>query len=105
MALEGKLKGLDGTVCSDCGAVLELRVCRSAAGYYLGYFCDQCGPYSRETGYYPTREEAEEELAKEVPDKLRTTEFKPAPFEFLSVTTLPLERGSFSGYARRNRPR
>ena len=54
---------LNGCRCSECGAVLPLMVCSSAAGYYLGYFCDNCGPYSRESGYYRTRQEAENALA------------------------------------------
>lgn len=62
MALEGELKGLNGTNCSCCGRHLELEVCQSGAGYYLGYFCEKCGPYSRETCYWQTREEAEEAL-------------------------------------------
>ena len=28
------------------------------AGYYIGTWCG-CGPYSRESGYYRTREDAE----------------------------------------------
>lgn len=39
------------TKCMDCGTTLTLQVCSSAAGYYLGFQCDCCGPYSRETGY------------------------------------------------------
>ena len=42
--------------CSDCGPVRGPLVLSSAAGYYVGYACD-CGPsYSRETGYFRTRE-------------------------------------------------
>ena len=37
-----------------CGKVLELQVLRSAAGYYIGTFCENCGLYSRESGYYPS---------------------------------------------------
>ena len=44
--------------CTDCNIVLKNEVCRSAAGYYIGTMCD-CGPYSRESGYYPSRESAE----------------------------------------------
>ena len=44
--------------CEDCGVKLELQVLRSAAGYYIGAICD-CGPYSRESDYYPSREKAE----------------------------------------------
>ena len=39
--------------CSDCGVTVRLQVCQSGAGYYIGTMCD-CGPYSRESGYYPT---------------------------------------------------
>jgi hypothetical protein len=34
------------------------------AGYYVGFWCDRCGPYSRESGYYQSREEAEKALSK-----------------------------------------
>jgi len=41
--------------CNDCGVETILQVCKSGAGYYLGTYCN-CGPYSRETGYYETKE-------------------------------------------------
>ena len=44
--------------CSDCGVVIVLKVHHSTAGYYIGAWCN-CGPYCRESGYYPTREKAE----------------------------------------------
>jgi hypothetical protein len=40
---------------------MEPSVQRSAAGYYVGTWCD-CGPYSRESGYYQTAEEARSAL-------------------------------------------
>ena len=43
----------------DCGKHLTLEVLKSAAGYYLGYFCPNCGPYSRVSGYFNTEEQAE----------------------------------------------
>ena len=43
----------------DCGHDLPLQVCQSAGGYYLGRWCNNCGPFSRESGYYATHEEAE----------------------------------------------
>ena len=49
--------------CSDCGVTPRLQVCRSAAGYYIGTYCN-CGPYSRESDYFDTRELADAELAK-----------------------------------------
>lgn len=83
MALPGELSGLNGVTC-DCGEELPLKVCMSAAGYYLGYFCNYCGPWSRETGYYAAREAAEEDLKQMAedetpPEALRDTEFHPGP--------------------------
>jgi hypothetical protein len=49
--------------CPDCGVfVLPFRVLMSGAGYYIGTECND-GPYSRESGYFRTREEAETALA------------------------------------------
>jgi len=48
--------------CEDCSSVLPLKVCRSNAGYYVGRFCNNCGPYDRYSGYYDTAEEAEKAL-------------------------------------------
>jgi hypothetical protein len=52
--------GAPGT-CPDCGVKVENEVHMSAAGYYIGTYCN-CGPYSRESGYYRTRAEAEAAL-------------------------------------------
>jgi hypothetical protein len=49
-------------VCTICNKTLSIRVCKSAAGYYLGFICPKDGPYSRATGYM-TEEEAEKLLA------------------------------------------
>lgn len=62
MALPGELKGLGGCTCMDCGSHMKLDVQLSGAGYYLGYWCRQCGPYSRETGYFATKEDAQDAL-------------------------------------------
>lgn len=48
--------------CLDCGVTPVLEVHGSAAGYYVGSCCG-CGPYSRESAYYATREEAALALA------------------------------------------
>lgn len=40
---------------------LTIDVHRSAAGYYIGSWCG-CGPYSRESDYYPTHEAASKDL-------------------------------------------
>jgi hypothetical protein len=47
MALRGETiySGAPGT-CEDCGVELVPGVHRSAAGFYIGTWCD-CGPYSR----------------------------------------------------------
>lgn len=47
--------------CEDCHRLLVPQVLRSAAGYYIGTACS-CGPYSRESGYYSSREEAQRDL-------------------------------------------
>ena len=47
--------------CEDCKQELIPKVLHSAAGYYIGTFCE-CGPYSRESGYYKTAGEAQTAL-------------------------------------------
>ena len=42
--------------CEYC--VPRLDVYESGAGWYIGAYC-HCGPYTRESGYYPTREQAQ----------------------------------------------
>ena len=82
MALPGKLQGNIGVKC-ECGTTLNLEVLRSAAGYYLGYWCPNCGPYSRESNYYPDSETAQRELEAVRSGNchtLRSEEFHPAPF-------------------------
>lgn len=61
MALPGEVVGKSTTKCC-CGKRLTVRVLRSAAGYYIGFLCDDCGPYSRESGYYPKMEVAQKAL-------------------------------------------
>jgi len=51
--------------CSDCGVELDLKVMHSGGGFYLGTEC-HCGPYSRESGYFGTHEEALHELRFEM---------------------------------------
>lgn len=42
--------------------VLPLTVLSSAAGWYVGRFCPECGPYSRESCYFPSFDEAADYL-------------------------------------------
>ena len=41
--------------CSECNQAVTLGVYRSNAGYYIGTWCG-CGPYSRESQYFATRD-------------------------------------------------
>lgn len=59
MALPNETDAPD--ICPGCGKELKLRVLHSGAGYYIGTMC-YCGPYSRESGYYENREEAQNEM-------------------------------------------
>jgi hypothetical protein len=43
----------------ECSTTIDLQVLSSAAGYYIGFFCPECGPYSRESGYFHSLYEAE----------------------------------------------
>ena len=52
------------TKCTLCDTLMPLKVCKSAAGYYLGYFCPKDGPYSRETHYWATEAEAKDALER-----------------------------------------
>lgn len=38
---------------------MVFQICQSAAGFFVGTECDYCGPYTRESGYYGTYDEAE----------------------------------------------
>lgn len=59
MALPGET-GHAFRTCEDCGTVLVPQVLKTCA-FYIGTMC-QCGPYSRESGYYATREAAQADL-------------------------------------------
>ena len=60
--LPGECIQKEETTCCDCKATLKLDVFRSAAGWYIGFFCFNCGPYSRESGYYKSQREAQWDL-------------------------------------------
>jgi hypothetical protein len=45
-------------------AKLVFGIYQSAAGFYIGRFCPECGPFDRQSGYFETREKAEEYLEK-----------------------------------------
>ena len=60
--LQGETVQDSATKCMVCRTTLYIRVLKSAAGHYIGFFCSECGPHSRESGYYPTREAAQAAL-------------------------------------------
>ena len=41
MTLPGECVNDVQTVCFECGTVLDVQVCVSAAGFYIGFFCPQ----------------------------------------------------------------
>jgi hypothetical protein len=49
----------DDEVHDDGSGVLFLEILHTPAGYYLGTFCQQCGPYDRKSQYM-TEQEAQE---------------------------------------------
>jgi hypothetical protein len=50
------------STCPTCEREVDYEVTQSASGYYAIYtYCD-CGPYSRESIYYPEKEQADEAL-------------------------------------------
>lgn len=78
MALIGETvaSGADASIaCDICGSEYVIGVYMSGAGYYVGYACTGCGsPFSRESGYFPTREDAEAALSEGW--TVRSTEYK-----------------------------
>jgi len=62
MAMPGETIHLGApSTCEDCGVHVQLEVLRSAAGSYIGTQCN-CGPYSRESGYYANSSDARDAL-------------------------------------------
>jgi hypothetical protein len=62
MSLPGETIGSGAAPrCEDCCKMPRLDVYLSGGGYYIGTYCD-CGPYSRESDYDPTRELAQAAL-------------------------------------------
>ena len=61
-------------VCKDCETLVTLMVLKSSAGHYVGTVCkcyassldaeESFTPYTRETGYYRTADEAEMALTR-----------------------------------------
>ena len=62
MALPGEILGAKLHAQCDCGEIIPLGLCRSVPGFYLGYVCPKCGPYSRETAYYSTERQIQNAL-------------------------------------------
>ena len=47
MTLPGECVNDTKTTCHECGTELVIDVQKSAAGYYIGFWCENCGPYLR----------------------------------------------------------
>lgn len=62
MALLGECTGKNVIKCDDCGKLMFIEVLHSNAGYYIGFHCSSCGPYSRESGYYKKSIDAQKAL-------------------------------------------
>ena len=83
MALEGELDIVK--VCPDCGLEMPVKVCSSGAGYYIGQFCNQCGPWNRlSLKYYKTWTEADT-LLKSGEWQKRDTEYHPGPMKIVKL--------------------
>ena len=59
MTLLGECVNAEEVDCEACGTHLKIEILRSNAGYYIGFLCPKCGPYSRESGYYRRYSDAE----------------------------------------------
>ena len=81
MAMPGEVTGgASEVICSECGRKLKLSVLHSGAGYYLGYFCPNDGPYGRESHYFLTEAEAIGALESGMLE-LRDTGHHPGPLD------------------------
>ena len=58
--------------CETCGETPEMKVYKSNAGHYIGTYCN-CGPYTRESIYFPLEEAAQWALDVAPPDYWRRT--------------------------------
>jgi len=57
--IPGECIGVTKTSCMECGEDMKIGVYSSAAGFYVGFFCPNDGPYSRESGYFASHGEAQ----------------------------------------------
>ena len=85
--------------CLGCNTDLAVRVCQSAAGYYIGTSCDNCGPHSRFSGYTRKEEEAEQVLKVFLETPCRLASYSVCNSNLPSIEWLCCERapGEFVG--------
>lgn len=79
---------IDRTNCGECNQELPLMVLYSAAGFYLGTWCDKDGPNSRESGYFRSEEGAEDALLQwRVGNYVskRDTGYHPGPMNVIAI--------------------
>ena len=50
------------STCAECGKEMELDVCSTPRGYFLGYMCSAHGVCTRETDYFDERQAAADAL-------------------------------------------
>ena len=83
MAMDGELTVVKN--CPDCGANMPVKVCMSGAGFYIGQWCNNCGPWNRLSyDYYPTQEAAQTLLDNDT-WKRRDTDYHPAPLMIIKL--------------------
>jgi hypothetical protein len=58
VVLKGETIATGAPEICDCGEKVEWNVYHSGGGYYIGTYCPVHGPYSRESRYFRTKQEA-----------------------------------------------
>jgi hypothetical protein len=62
MTFETNISGIGSAECCEKDKNLKYQVLQSPKGYYLGTACTIHGPWSRESDYFQTHEEAQTAL-------------------------------------------
>jgi hypothetical protein len=108
MAIEGEFSTTLETIqCMDCNADLPVGVFQSGAGYYIGRWCNNCGPYERMSyEYWATREEATEVLKEwdrneeSMEQGLRDTDYHEGDFTVIDYPSYDPQVDHFEKFGR-----